>query len=105
MIFFDLDVSILTAKFVVSRCAYRNLRRDFGFFCSVNHFGEGGVHANHNATCSPSLTENDSRLFKNIAKEIAMVSGFLSKEGGRRCFILASDKNKKEQKNLRSNLI
>ena len=30
-----------------------------------------------------------------------MVSGFLSKEGGRRCFILASDKNKKEQKNLR----
>ena len=38
------------------------------------------------------------------AREIAMVSGFLSKEGGRRCFILASDKNKKEQKNLRSNL-
>ena len=27
-----------------------------------------------------------------------MVSGFLSKEGGRRCFILASDQNKKEQK-------
>ena len=33
-----------------------------------------------------------------------MVSGFLSKEGGRRYFILASDKNKKEQKNLPSNL-
>ena len=40
-----------------------------------------------------------------IAKEIAMVSGFLSKERGRRCFIRASDKNKKEQKNLGSNLI
>ena len=33
-----------------------------------------------------------------------MVRGFLSKEGGRRCFIIASDKNEKEQKNLRSNL-
>ena len=31
-----------------------------------------------------------------------MVSGFFSKEGGRRCFILASDKNKKDQENLRS---
>ena len=33
-----------------------------------------------------------------------MVSGFLSKEGGRRCFILASEKNTKEQKNLGINL-
>ena len=33
-----------------------------------------------------------------------MVSGFLSKEGGRRCFILASDKNEKDHKNLRSKL-
>ena len=32
-----------------------------------------------------------------IAKEISMVSGSLSKEGSRRCFILASDKNKKDQ--------
>ena len=39
-----------------------------------------------------------------IAKEIAMVRGFFSKEGGRRYFIIASDKNEKEQKNLRSNL-
>ena len=30
-----------------------------------------------------------------------MVSRFFSKEGGRRCFILASDKNKKGQENLR----
>ena len=29
---------------------------------------------------------------------------FLSKEGGRHCFILASDKNKKDQKNLQSKL-
>ena len=42
-----------------------------------------------------------------IVKEIAMVSGFLSEEGGRRrrCFVLESDKNKKDQKNLRSKLI
>ena len=34
-------------------------------FCSVNHFSEGGVNANHNVTYFPSLAENDSRLRKN----------------------------------------
>ena len=48
----------LTATFVVSRCPFCKLRRNFGFFCSVNHFSEGGVNANHNVTCSPSLAEN-----------------------------------------------
>ena len=43
MIFFDLDVFILTAKFVVSRCAYRKLRRDFGFFFPVNHLVKAGL--------------------------------------------------------------
>ena len=71
-------------------------RRGFEFFCSVNRFNEGGVNVNHNVTCS--LTLECSR----IAKEMAMVSGFFSREGGRRCFILASDKNKKDQENLRS---
>ena len=52
-------------KLVVSRCACYKLRRDFEFFSSVKHFTEGGVNANHNGTCSPSLAENDSRLFKN----------------------------------------
>ena len=51
--------------------------------------------------CSPNFTENDLR----IGKEIGMQSGFLSKEGGRRYFILASDKNKKDQKSLRSKLL
>ena len=37
----------------------------FGFFCSVNHFSEGGVYTNHSVTCSSSLAENDSRLLKN----------------------------------------
>ena len=51
--------------------------RDFGFSCSVNHFSEGGVNANHNVTCSPSFSENDSRVdCSRIAKEIAMVSGY-----------------------------
>ena len=40
-----------------------------------------------------------------IGKEIGMKSGFLSKEGERRCFILASDKNKKDQKSLQSKLL
>ena len=48
-----------------SRCAYCKLRKDFGFFCSVNHLSEGGVNANHNVICSPNFTENDSRLLKN----------------------------------------
>ena len=65
---------LVTAQFIVSRCVYCKLRRDFGFFCSVNHFSEGGVNANHNVTCSPSLAENDPR--KRKEKEIAMVSGF-----------------------------
>ena len=56
---------LVTAQFIVSRCVYCKLRRDFGFFCSVNHFSEGGVNANHNVTCSPSLAENDPRLLKN----------------------------------------
>ena len=56
---------IFTVKFVVSCWAYCNLRRDFGFFCSINQFSEGGVKANHNVMSSPSLAENDSRLLKN----------------------------------------
>ena len=62
-------MKLITAKFVVLRCAYCKLRRDFGFICSVNCFCEVGVNANHNVTCSPSLAE----------KEIAMVSGFFVK--------------------------
>ena len=60
-------VSLFTAKFVVSRCAFCKLWRDLGF-------------PNHNVICRKNETENNSWLFK-IAKEIAMV--FLSREGGR----------------------
>ena len=42
-------------------------------------------------TFSSSLAENDFSGCSRIAKEIAMVKGFLSKEGTGRCFILASD--------------
>ena len=62
LIFFNENGVLLisSAKFVVSRCAYCKIRRDFGFFCSINYFTEGGVNANHNVTRSPSLAENDS---------------------------------------------
>ena len=58
-------------------------------------------NANYNTTHSPSLsrknkTVNDSRLLKN-SEGNHMVSE-TSVEGGRHCFILASDKNKKDQK-------
>ena len=33
----------VTVKFVVSRCAFCKLRKDFGFFCSVNHLNGGRV--------------------------------------------------------------
>ena len=33
----------VTVKFVVSRCAFCKLRRDFGFYCSVNHLSGGRV--------------------------------------------------------------
>ena len=52
--------SNVKAKFVVSRCTYCNLWRDFGFTCSVKHLSEGEVNTNHNVTCSPILAENDS---------------------------------------------
>ena len=65
------------------------IQRDFGLFCSVNHFSEGGVNANHNVTCLPSLAENDSDCSR-IAKEIAIVSGFFVK--GRRLKLLYSCK-------------
>ena len=86
----DIDIDTLLILYRVICCiALRVLQTDFGFFCSVNHFSEGEVNANHNVTCSPSLTENDSDYSK-IAKEIAMVSGLFVK--GRRQTLLYSCK-------------
>ena len=56
---------IFKAKLVVSCCAFCKLQWDFGFFCSINHFIEGGVYVNHSVMCLSSLAENDSRLLKN----------------------------------------
>ena len=50
---------------------------------------------------------NERKSIKKIWKKISCMQwrvDILSKEGGRHCFILASDKNKKDQKNLRSKL-
>ena len=67
-------------------------------------------HTHHNAAHSPSsqlgpqkqkrITQDCSR----IAKGIAMTSGILVESGGRHCFILPRDNNKKNQKNLRRKL-
>ena len=88
----DIDIDTLLILYSVICCIALHvckLRTDFGFFCSVNHFSEGGVNADHNVTCSPSLAENDSDSSR-IAKEIAMVSGFFVK--GRRQTLLYSCK-------------
>ena len=82
-------------------CVFGKPRRDFGSSCFVNHFSEGRVNENHNVTCSPSLAENDfgcSRIAKENGDGECFF--FLLKEGGRPCFILASDKNEKDHKNL-----
>ena len=91
-IILDIDIGTLLTLYNVICCIALHvckLRTDFGFFCSVNHFSEGGVNANHNVTCLLSLAENDSQSSR-IAKEIAMVSGFFVK--GRRQTLLYSCK-------------
>ena len=45
----------ITAKFVVSRCAFCKLRGDFGFFSSVNHSKEGGGGGGVNANRKNAL--------------------------------------------------
>ena len=88
----DIDIGTLLTLYNVICCIALHvckLRTDFGFFCSVDHFSEGGVNANHNVTCLLSLAENDSESSR-IAKEIAMVSGFFVK--GRRQTLLYSCK-------------
>ena len=47
--------SRITSKFVALHFMFCKLRRNFGFFCSVNHFSGGGVNTSHNAIRSPSL--------------------------------------------------
>ena len=74
-------------KFVVSCCAYRKVRRDFGFFSSVNHLSEGRVNANQTVTCLPSLAENDSRLLRNSKGNPNGEWIFLSKEGRRQMLL------------------
>ena len=80
-------IQTLTAKFVVSCCAYRKVRRDFGFFSSVNHLSEGRVNANQTATCLPSLAENDSSLLRNSKGNPNSEWIFLSKEGRRQMLL------------------
>ena len=64
---------MLTAKLVVSRCAFSKLQRDFGFFCSVNYLSGGGVimQITMQRACParPPMTPDSSR----IAKEFAVV--------------------------------
>ena len=80
-----------------------------GFFCSVNHLSGGGVNANHDATHLPSLasknkTENDSRLLKNSEGNHNDEWTFCRGQEAN-SFILARDKSKKDQKNLRRKLV
>ena len=68
----------------------------------------GGVNGNHNAAHSPSLAlknkiESDPKLLKN--SEGNRDDEFLLMAGGRHCFTLARDKNKKDHKKLRRELV
>ena len=70
------------AKFVLSRCALCTLRRDFGFFCSVNLSNGGEFNANHNVwTRLPSLAYKNKTENQWQRKSRWWVE-FLSREGG-----------------------
>ena len=83
-----------------------NFKGVLGFLCSVNHFSEGGVNQIHNVTCSPSLAEILRMTLdpSRIAREIAIVSEFFCRRK-EALQTLASNKNKKDHKNLRSKLL
>ena len=68
-------------------CVLQTLKRFWVFL--FHHSSEGGANANHTVMCSPSLAENDSRVLKNREGNHNGEWIFLSKEGGRCCFILA----------------
>ena len=76
----------------------------FGFFCSVNHFSEDGVNTNHNNVLSQLGWEWLYTVQERKRRKSRWWADFLSKEGDWRCFILASDKKKKDRKNLRCKL-
>ena len=69
-----------------------------------SHLNGGGVNANHNVwTRSPSLARKNKTENGEGNRDVWVE--FLSREGDRHCFILAGDKNKKEQKNLLIELV
>ena len=79
----------LTAEFVVSRCAFFKLRRDFGVFCSVNHLSGawGRGYANHDSD------ETARKMTREYIKDNWKVIGIYFEgrmEGTRHCFSLES---------------
>ena len=92
-----------TAKFKVSRCALCKLWGDFGLSCSVNHLSGGRVNANPNVWMHlPSLAyiNKTGNGEGNCDGEWNFCPG---KEAD--IVLIASDKNKKDQKNLWSKLV
>ena len=86
-------------KFVVSCCAYWKLLRDLCFSSLSIIF-----NANHNVTYPSSLAEYDFRLLKNSEGNGDGERGFFV-EGRRQTLLyFASEKNKKDYKNLQSKL-
>ena len=87
--------------------------KGFGFFCFVNRLSGGGGSViqitMQRAHPAWSVKTKLKIAWLKIAHEYGRKSRwwgeFLSREGGRHCFILASDKNKKDQKRLRSKLV
>ena len=56
---------LFTAKFIVSRCAYWKLRRDLGFFCSVNILVKAGLMQITMWCAWPAWLRMTRRLLKN----------------------------------------
>ena len=84
---------IFTAKFVVSRCAFCKLRRDFEFFCSVNQLSGcgAGCKSQRNFAAKPKLRMTLDCSLNSEGNRGGGWNVNLAREEGRLCFILASE--------------
>ena len=84
---------------------FANFEGILGFsVLSIIWVGEGGLNSNHNVWTRPPSSARKKKNWEWRRKWRWWVE-FWSSEGGRHCFIRASDKNKKDQRSLRSKLV
>ena len=86
------------------RCIALRVLNGFWVFCSINHLSGGGVNIKSQCLNALSQLGPQKQNWEWRRKPQWWVE-FLSRERGRHCFILARDKNKKDQKTLSSKVV